>query len=474
MKYYWSKYNSIFRDDKYGYFLYNSLSNKFFELNEDNYNILLSLQKEKKISQNKLSVINKSVFDILLKTLILVGENVEKLELLKKQHQRNKISYDTSNLTLTICPTLGCNFTCSYCFENSQNDFNKMDNNVLGQILKFVKKFEKAKDLSITWYGGEPTLAFEVIKTLTNKIKLLDINFKEASIITNGYLLNKKKISSLNDLNINSVQVTIDGKKEIHDSRRFLLSGKPTYEKIIKNIQDLMNSPYEGSCDIRVNIDNSNYSEYVELRHKLLKIFQNKKVFVYAGRVETFNDNTCGLNCNLSSNEWTDFTINLFRNNSEAPSEHIYPNGNLENVCSANSINSFVIGPNGELYKCWEDVGKNEYIVGNIFEDNHITNPELISMYDIGTNPYLDNECIDCSILPICGGGCVNRRLRDKFFNEKGMNYCSLYKDNLVMYLMEYYDKFLTKEIINALTKKEKIETIGIKGFRLVSPPANK
>lgn len=469
MKYYWSKYNSIFKDKKYSFFLYNSLSNKLFELDEFNYKLLASFQG-KEIKKNQLSLINQSIAKILLENLILVKKNDDKLTLLGKQHNRNKLSYDVSNLALTICPTLGCNFACSYCFENSQNDYNKMDNIVIEQILKFIKRFDKAKDLSITWYGGEPTLVFDVIRNITNKIKLLDIKFKEASIITNGYLLNKNKINLLNDLKIKSVQVTIDGKKDVHDRRRFLLSGKPTYKKIIKNIQDLMNSSYEGSCDIRVNIDKSNYSEYLELRKELLQSFKNKKVFVYAGRVETFNDNTCGLNCNLSSNEWADFTINLFKNNNEAPGEHIYPDSNLENVCSANSINSFVIGTKGELYKCWEDVGKKEYVVGNIFEDDFITNRELISMYDVGTNPYLDKDCIDCSILPICGGGCVNRRLRDKFFNEKNMNYCSLYKDNLIMYLMEYYDNLLTKEIVNSFTKQGKMEIKGIKGFRLVSP----
>ena len=62
----------------------------------------MSLQS-KEIEKNQLALINKSVTEILLENLILVKKNDGKLTLLEKQHNRNKLSYDVSNLTLTIC-----------------------------------------------------------------------------------------------------------------------------------------------------------------------------------------------------------------------------------------------------------------------------------------------------------------------------------------------------------------------------------
>lgn len=141
--------------------------------------------------------------------------------------------------------------------------------------------------------------------------------------------------------------------------------------------------------------------------------------------------------------------------------------GAVFSICSANTRNSYVIGPQGELYKCWEDVGRQEMIIGSIHDDDPITNRELVALYSVGTDPYRDAECLECAVLPICGGGCANRRLRVKHFNEKGLEYCSLYKENLIAYLIEYYEAFLTTEICaQVLNKQTKLSEEGYKIIR--------
>jgi len=80
------------------------------------------------------------------------------------------------------------------------------------------------------------------------------LDFKNAQMTTNGYLLDKAKSERLNDLKIDSIQITLDGTKDIHDSRRTLSGGEPTFQRILDNIDSLMHSSYRGKCDIRVNI----------------------------------------------------------------------------------------------------------------------------------------------------------------------------------------------------------------------------
>ena len=75
--------------------------------------------------------------------------------------------------------------------------------------------------------------------------------------------------------------------------------------------------------------------------------------------------------------EWFDFTITQYRDITFGEMAAIYPPNNVCNLCSANSSSSFVIGPNGELYKCWEDVGKRSMIIGSVLDDAFISNPEL-------------------------------------------------------------------------------------------------
>ena len=44
----------------------------------------------------------------------------------------------------------------------------------------------------------------------------------QADMITNGYLLTEKVVAMLPSLSISSLQITINGMKAVHDSRRCL------------------------------------------------------------------------------------------------------------------------------------------------------------------------------------------------------------------------------------------------------------
>ena len=463
---YWSKYNTLFHSKRFGYFLYNALSNALLEIDKPHYQCLEQLQHNPQLSNPHLD----DQFLILLREVkILVKEGEEKKLLMARQYRRDTLSFDNTHLILSICPTLCCNFRCAYCFEHTQQSTSVMNHETVDRLISFIRRFKQARYLSISWYGGEPTIAFDVIRYITQRVKELDITFEDAGLVTNGYLLRADKVSQLNDLNIKTIQITLDGPKDVHDARRVLASGRPTYQRILDNIDTLMNSAYEGSCNIRVNVDKNNLSGFFDLRTHLLERFRGKNLSVYAGHVDTATDHNYDKNCNLCAKEWTDFTIEQYRHNGVAPGEGVYPSGSLFNICSANTRNSFVIGPEGELYKCWEDVGKHDMVIGSIFEEDPVTNLELVTLYSVGTDPYLDSECRECSTLPICGGGCANRRLRARHFHEKDLEFCSLYKDNLVTYLEEYYDVFRTKEICSDVLNPGRKAKDG-KGYRMIHP----
>ncbi len=462
----WSKYNTLFHSQRFGYFLYSALSNTFIELDKTHYLFLKQLRNNPHLSTPGIDY----QFQVLLRDQkILVKEGEGKKILMARHYRRNTLSFDNSHLSLSICPTLRCNFRCPYCFEHTQQSTTVMNAETVNRLISFIKSFKNISRLSLTWYGGEPTLAFDVIQDTTRKIKELDITFEDAGLVTNAYLLNSDKISQLNDLNIKTIQITIDGPENLHDTRRVLANGRPTYQRIMSNIDELMNSSYEGSCNIRVNLDKNNLSGFFTLRSHLIERFKGKNLSVYAGVVDTERGHQYDNNCNLCASEWKDFTIAQYRDISVTPSEGIYPVSNVFNICSANTLNSFVIGPKGEMYKCWEDVGKENMVVGSIFKDEFLTNFELVTLYSLGTDPYLDSECLECNVLPICGGGCANRRLRAKHFHEEGLEFCSLYKDNLVTYLIEYYDVLLTKELCSDVLNPNVTET-NKKGYRMVHP----
>ena len=71
--------------------------------------------------------------------------------------------------------------------------------------------------------------------------------------------------------------------------------------------------------------------------------------------------------------------------------------------------------------------------------------------------------------LPICGGGCANRRLRAKHFGEQGLTYCSPYKEHLTAYLEEYYDTYLSRALLGVGLPPHDAAQAD-RGYRMVHP----
>ncbi len=110
------------------------------------------------------------------------------------------------------------------------------------KIEKLKSFIEKDKDAVTIFYGGEPLLQIDKIKTIMNEI---DVPFR---MQTNGILLNSLEPKYLN--RIDKILISLDGDKERTDYNR----GKGTYEKVIKNIELIKNNGYEGELIARMAI----------------------------------------------------------------------------------------------------------------------------------------------------------------------------------------------------------------------------
>jgi len=98
----------------------------------------------------------------------------------------------------------------------------------------------------------------------------------------------------------------------------------------------------------------------------------------------------------------------------------------------ARGKNSFLIDPNGNIYKCWKDINVSEKIVESLLHD--FFNESLLIKYLTGADPLEDNVCKNCFHLPVCGGGCTYYRLENNF-NNGSYDLCYDAKDNLLEYL---------------------------------------
>lgn len=403
----WSKYNFVFKSPKYGWLLYNALSNSFVELPAE---LESTWQELKSGDEAKFEGLGLSLQLMAVKALVDKGEDDDLRDVMVMK--RRLANSSEQIFLLTVAPTRRCNFACSYCFEHNRTG-NNMSDEVASNLVEFAKRFAPAKHFGVTWFGGEPLLAFDRIESLTKEFLTLGFGRYQASIITNGYLLDEAKIAKLNELFIKDIQITIDGCKATHDSRRALLSGDGTFDKILSNIDLLCASDWSGTLLIRVNVDNSNKDEYHLIHDYLCERYQDRKIkmVIYPGIVHDIGEENPDTSCFFGVDDTADFRLEQFYKYGISDLT-FYPGLKLFN-CTATRRNGYVVGPDGELYKCWNDIGIKERVVGRI-DSNQGWNNVLLAKWLESKNALNDQRCLDCKLMVICEGGCPAFRLEDK------------------------------------------------------------
>ena len=101
MKY--SKYN-LLRKINNGFYIINLLSSEYLKLSEEEYK---SIKENKKLSQD--------LIEKLMQKRFIVDKDFDEVQYLKDRYKKAQEEKDL--LTVTIAPTLRCNFSCPYCLN---------------------------------------------------------------------------------------------------------------------------------------------------------------------------------------------------------------------------------------------------------------------------------------------------------------------------------------------------------------------
>ena len=201
-------------------------------------------------------------------------------------------------------------------------------------------------------------------------------------------------------MDIHYIQVTLDGSKQAHDSRRILHNHQPTFEHILDNIRecaDILN------ISIRINVDKTNINEATEIFDWLERYGLKGRVGYYLAPVDDING-VCNNHICMERPQYAKEEIAFYKEGIKRGFMYQGVKPSNYGVCGAISLNSFVIGPDGALYKCWNDIGYSERSIGNLEKGIKLTNKfvEWLS-YDV----VKDQECKDCAFFPVCYGGCA-------------------------------------------------------------------
>lgn len=427
---YWSKYNILSKSEKYGFLLFNTMSLAFIRINEQD------IDMWKKLRETPDSYTNFQNYDFLIKARILVDNQEDDLNVYLADVLKNR--YNSSDMALTILPTRGCNFGCIYCYEQDRPNV-LMNEQTEKAIVKFVCSNSNLKRLSVVWYGGEPLLNFDSMVRLTKMFKQLNIEYS-AKIVSNGYLLTKEKADLMKDLAIRNIQITFDGSEEIHNQRRFLLGGQPTYRKIMDNLKYLLSINKEITIDIRTNIDRRNKDDYNKFYQDFKSEINDKRVTMYPGFVSDLLSSECvSPEFNISEGGYkAQFILDIF-DKYGIEIKSFLPKYRRHS-CVASKYFAFVIGPEGELYKCWRMVGNQKEAIGNVNDGSF--DMVKFSKYLIGADYTLDSKCLQCEFITLCGGGCPLVRMRNKY-EKISLNHCCPEKTHMEQMMELRYEMFV-------------------------------
>ncbi len=425
--------------------IYNSFSGALAVLEASEYSFLKSVVSsgEKVADAQQQDLIDRCLIDN-----FIIREGSDEIGILKKRVEGSK--ENTSSLTVTIVPTLSCNFACPYCFEGVDKHSALMPEIIQDRFLDWLEGHSDGlKNLGVTWFGGEPTLGMEVISSLSAKLFEFCTRKKvvyHASMITNGFLLDVPTVRLLKSLRVEWLQLTLDGPRDIHDKVRFLkTTNAGSYDTIIGNVRR-----YQEECPVRttfrINVDTNNQNRCFRLIDDLSRELEGcNDVSIYFAPVHASTQMCEHISkFTLEAMHYAQLETKLTEYAVARGMMNInLPNMNM-GICAAARKNGMVLSPNGDIHKCWETVTMDRYRIGNITDPAFDLHRDGINW--TGWSPFMERECLDCPILPNCMGMCTYRFLfKDNYSGNSAKTPCPSLKFNiserLGMFLRKYDKK---------------------------------
>ena len=340
----------------------------------------------------------------------VVGDDFDELKALEKMYMAHR--FDASTATLTIAPTMACNFGCDYCFQGQNKPSESMRPEVQDAIIDLVvRAAPNLKSVGVAWYGGEPLIRRQIIETLSDRLiatcRKRGLKYS-GMIVTNGFMLDLEAARSLQARNVTWAQITLDGTPEYHDSRRHLLGGQGSFARIIANLVAIVDE-VPITYAVRVNIDDRNHRDIHALLDYMVSagLANRKNLKVYFAPVEALTEG-CHVvqDVTLGKARYGQLEADLYRHGYSVGLTALPYPPRFHGTCGAVRPSGLVILPNGDLHKCWDTVSRPEFKIGTIFKPEEIATNELALKWMRWT-PFDNHTCKNCKILPNCAGACA-------------------------------------------------------------------
>ena len=148
--------------------IYNAFAGTLAVLDQEEFAFLQRLT-ENKVQPDELDAELTDFINRCLLNNFIIRDGSDEMAILLQR--LNAVRESTSSLTVTILPTVSCNFACPYCFEGVDKHSVMMPENIQDTFIDWLEAHSDGlKSLNVAWFGGEPTLGLSVMEKLTDRI----------------------------------------------------------------------------------------------------------------------------------------------------------------------------------------------------------------------------------------------------------------------------------------------------------------
>jgi uncharacterized protein len=325
---------------------------------------------------------------------------------------------EKDEIQLFYVPTYACNFGCSYCYQEGYEPVNAGEGMIAVEaFFSYIDEFFANRRKYITIFGGEPLLVGDshkmVIQAIIHEATKRDLT---VAIVTNGYEL-ESYIPVLQEGIIREVQVTLDGPKDVHNARRPLKGGGPTFDKIVSGIDACLEAKLP--VNLRAVIDKENVNSLPELARFAVDKGWTSNPFFKTQLGRNYELHYCQANSGklfdrLEMYETiyelikTDPVIMEFHRPAYSISRFLFDEGEMPeplfDSCPGTKT-EWAFDYTGNIYSCTATVGKEGEEIGTFYPERHIID-EIVEEWEERDVTSIA-QCRDCNLALACGGGCA-------------------------------------------------------------------
>ena len=335
-----------------------------------------------------------------------------------KDHAFDFKNRNTTVKALCLHVAHTCNLNCEYCFAAQGKYHGKdalMSYEVGKQALDFlIANSGKHVNLEVDFFGGEPLMNFDVVKKLVAYARSIEKdagkNFR-FTLTTNGMLVDDDVIDFCNK-ECNNVVLSLDGRREIHDSSRIDYSGRGSYDRIVPKFQKFVAARGDKSYYMRGTFTHKNPDFTKDLFHMADLGFTElsmEPVVSPKGTPYALTEDDLP----VILEQYEILAKEMLRREEEGKPITFYhymldlshgPCIYKRIAGCGSGTEYYAVTPTGDLYPCHQFVGDEKYKMGDVWRG--ITNTDLRDEFKL-CNVYARPECDDCWARLYCSGGCA-------------------------------------------------------------------